>query len=156
MEMPAFCACGAVYGFGLDLGDGVRGLTMTGNKAQCPVCGEMGEVPDGVFNVTDGVLEVLSAPTITHERLRRLQAILLSAKEGTATVDDAVDRLEREAPELAPFMGSLHREPAAWLAILLTVITFLLGQSAGTTINVEHVTQTIIQECMQHPARAVP
>jgi hypothetical protein len=154
MEMPAFCPhCGAVYGFGMELGDGVRNLTMTGNKARCPVCGEMGEVPDGVFNVTDGILEMLSGPAITRERLESLRTILDSVQQGTTAPAEAVERLVEEAPELDPFLTRLRQDPAAvaaWLMLLLALISYLLGHQ-GDTINVQHVTETVIQQCMQGP-----
>jgi hypothetical protein len=43
-QIPAFCsACGASFGSGIDVGDQVRNLTLTGNKSRCPVCGGWGE-----------------------------------------------------------------------------------------------------------------
>jgi hypothetical protein len=131
----------------------VRTLELSGNKSRCPVCDQWGEVPDGVFNVTDGVLEVLSAPALTRERLERLRGILLSVKQGTTAPAEAVEQLEREAPELDAFLARLRRDPAAiaaFLMLLLQLIIYLLGHQ-GDTINVQHVTETIIQQCVQHP-----
>src|SRR5207245_2893520 len=106
-QIPAFCPrCGAIFGSGYYFDD-VRELSLAGNEAQCTVCGHMGEVPDGVFNVTDGVLEVLSAPAITRERLQRLQSILESVNRGSMGALEAVEQLEQEAPELGSFLARL-------------------------------------------------
>ena len=118
-KIPAFCPhCGAIFGSGIEVGSQVRSLTLSGNKAGCPVCGEWGDIPDGVFDVTDGVLEVLSAPAVTRERLEGLRDILQSAHHGSIAAPEAVEQLERAAPELVdPFLNRLKRDPAALASI---------------------------------------
>jgi hypothetical protein len=94
-----------------------------------------------------------SAPALTRERLERLRGILLSVKQGTTAPAEAVEQLEREAPELDAFLARLRRDPAAiaaFLMLLLQLIIYLLGHQ-GDTINLQHVTETIIQQCVQHP-----
>lgn len=157
MEIPAFCtnpACGAVFGFGLQA-DNVRNLSLRGNQARCPVCGSWGDVPDGVFNITDGVLEVLSAPAITVERLRRMQSILDSVRQGATSPTDAVEALRSEAPELESYWQRIKSDPAAlagWITVLLVVLQLFLGGGATKiTTDVEHTTNVLIQQCLQHP-----
>jgi hypothetical protein len=158
-EVPAFCPhCGAIFGSGIVLGELMRRLTLTGNKARCPVCDQWGDIPDGVFNVTDGALEVLCAPAITRERLERLRGILDSVRQGTTAPAEAVELLVEEAPELQAFLTRLRRDPAtvaAWLALLLALISFLLAHQCDT-INVQHVTETVIQQCVQEPRAGLP
>ena len=102
--------------------------------------------------MTDGVLEVLSAPAITHDRLRRLQEILEALQQGSIAEPEAIEKLQAEAPELDAFLTRLRFDPAAiaaWLTLLLALISFLLGHE-GTT-NVQKVTETVIQQCVHHP-----
>lgn len=161
MQVPAFCStCGAVFGSGIELGDGVRNITMTGNRAMCPVCRSWGEIPDGVFNVTDGVLEILSAPSITRERLERFQAILSSVRTGSTAPSDALDVLRQEAPELQSYWDRIKSDPAAmagWIAVILMVIQLLLsGHDPSVVTDIHQTTNVIMQQCVQHPQSLLP
>jgi len=60
---PAICDhCGTIFPSGFAFGDGTYSLS--GNKSgPCPNCKGMGSVPDGVYEVYNGALTILSGWT---------------------------------------------------------------------------------------------
>lgn len=156
-HLPAFCRnCGAVFGSGIVV-ENTTGLTMSGNTAgPCPRCGGIGDIPDGTFDVIGSTIRVLSAPDYTHEKLRRLAEVIRSAESSGATREQVVAKLEREAPELQPFLQRLVTSPeamGAWLALLLMALQMLMSlqKPPATADDVEKMTNSAIDRCIQQP-----
>lgn len=58
MQIPTFCTRGHVFSSGMSI-EG-ENITLTSNKAgPCPVCGQMGDVLEGDFNIKGNEIEVL-------------------------------------------------------------------------------------------------
>jgi hypothetical protein len=73
MRLPAVCNnCGAIFPSRLiEVRGSAEAMYFEGNKEQCPVCGHMARLPDGLFNFANDAIEVLQAPDRTVEDLRR-------------------------------------------------------------------------------------
>jgi hypothetical protein len=156
MEFPAFCPeCGAIFPSGFSFGGQVRGVTMSGNKSKCPACGAWADIPDGVFDITDGVIEILSGPAITRQRLEALRDVLLQVKQGGTSSEQAIEQLEAQVPELAPFWLRIAQNPAvtAWLVVLLTTVLLLLTalDQGHTEVDVQQITNQVIEQSA-HPS----
>lgn len=156
-NLPAFCRnCGAVFGSGIVVENSTN-LTFSGCTAgPCPRCGGIGDIPDGTFDVIGDTIRVLSAPDYTHEKLRRLADIIRGAQSAQASPEQIVETLEREAPELQPFLQRLVASPeavAAWLALLLMVLQVLMSlqNPPATADDVEKITNRAVERCIQQP-----
>ena len=130
-QFPAFCPnCGLIFQSRLIAVEGeARGITMIGNREQCPRCGAWAELPDGTFDVVGDTIHVLFASGLTRERLSRLSTILEEAHAGNLSADAAAEAVVREAPSLEPLVQRLA--PAmqrAFFWFLLMVIQVLLAQ----------------------------
>ena len=154
-HIPAFCdSCGTVFPSGIVV-QNVAKLTLAGNRAgPCPVCRSMGVIPDGVFTVVDGVIRVLSAPTITIERLRHLAHVLEGIRQSRSEPSEVVKLVRNEAPELQSVTDALPRtrnELYAFLGVIIVAITAviaaiaLFGDSGPSDVDVQRMVEDAIQ-----------
>lgn len=127
-NLPAFCDnCGTMFPSGFFVDDCVN-ITLSGNRSgPCPACGGMGSIPDGVFNVLGGVIQIIDAPRKTAEQLSRFVKVLNEAAKKNYTREQVEEHIEREAPELASIGYWLPKTPDqlyAFLALLIAVLSF--------------------------------
>ncbi|WP_198551560.1 SEC-C metal-binding domain-containing protein [Moritella sp. Urea-trap-13] len=104
---------------------------MTGNRSgPCPKCGGMGSVPDGVFNVLEGAIEILNAPARTVEQLMRYVQVLNTAKEQHLSSEEVKERIDKEAPELSLMCMFLPKNFSDLCVFLTLIVTFLMYVSS--------------------------
>jgi hypothetical protein len=72
--------CGQVFGSGISLGPGVS-FDGSGNRAGCPRCGHLVEIPDGQYGVVDGAVRWLREFQSAEDRAR-LSEVLSRASAG--------------------------------------------------------------------------
>jgi hypothetical protein len=138
----------------VDVGPGAD-VTISGMRTPCPLCGSAGAIINGNYQTKlDGTAAVSLSPT--PAQLIRLQTALAWAqralKENEAD-PAAVERkirktVEREAPGLASMvdsaLGTKSATLAAWIAILLTLLTTIIG-SQEKAISPEDVARIVEQ-----------
>jgi hypothetical protein len=153
-KVPAFCDnCGAIFPSGFDLSG--QNITLFGNKSgPCPRCGSMGHIPDGVYNVINNTIEILSAPEWTIDELNRFAQILREAQRQAATQEEIDNRIKNEIPGLsglAKLLPKNRSELYAFLTLILTVIQLRTTQPNNQpTFNIT-VNQVIQQVYLQAP-----
>jgi hypothetical protein len=130
--VPAFCdSCGFAFPSGVFVENCVN-ITLSGNKVgPCPKCGSMGSVIDGVFDATRNLIEIVSAPDWTKQKLKGLEVTLKKIQELDASPEEKVDVLKREAPELSSIAETLPRtrvELYAFLTMLLFAISIFISE----------------------------
>lgn len=158
-EMPAICdTCGTIFRSGFSFGSSF-GVLLRGNKSgPCPRCGDMGHVPDGLYNFVGDVIQVLSAPARTIDELRRLEDILRRARAAQKTQDEVAEEIRKEVPSLTPLAALLPRnrsELYTFLALVASAVQLILTlqPQASGNVTIQNVTinptqvieQTIIQ-----------
>lgn len=133
-QIPAVCQlCNRPFPSGFATTSSRR-LTLIGNTSgPCPWCGyPVGNVPDGVFDVIDGAMELIERlPTTRDDMLRAAQILQDAITNGNQNVDELEARLREEAPT-ASWIVQLLRDPAtgtvlAAVGLVLTVILYVLG-----------------------------
>lgn len=158
VEIPAFCgSCGAVFGSGI-VADNVQGLTLVGNKARCPRCGEWAEIPDGTFDIVENTIRILSAPELTRQRLEELRQVVEAARAGAASnPEESLARLRDQAPELRGvldfMLSSRGGALAGWLALLVMILTVLAARPDDQISDdqMHEMTRTVIEGVEKAP-----
>ena len=99
-QLPAICEqCGAVFKSRLLNVENVTNVTLVGNREQCPNCGRMTGLLEGTFTVQDGVITFVDGPSLTIDKLLRIQKIL-AARVNANLSDEEIDaEIERETGE---------------------------------------------------------
>jgi hypothetical protein len=123
--LPVFCeTCGLVFpsqSVTTTLsGWGNVGFSVFGGEP-CPRCGDVAQIAEGHFNMVGGVIEVLSAPDLTYQRLGELAAVLERGRDAPGL--DLTEELREESPRLAALYATLSpRVRHVFIAFLLFVI----------------------------------
>lgn len=139
--VPVFCdSCGSVWGApNLIAGSGGH-IQMTGSKAgPCPVCGGMGTIPDGVYDLIDDTLAVAESEQIRPDTLQSVIKLLEAAARGEMTPEEALEKTEAEAPALASVIGDYLKQkaPAAsWLSLIVAILSALLAPQPPTAEDI--------------------
>jgi hypothetical protein len=156
---PAICdSCGAIFGSeGFISGTGATNITITGSKVgPCPNCGGMGSIPDGVYGLQDDTLKVIQASGTSPDTLQSLIGLLESLERGEASGTQVIDRIEREAPALAPTVRSAlgKSDPAKWIPLLIAIITLYLQATTASPPSADEVGDAIREKPV--PTYSVP
>ena len=130
-EMPVFCdKCGLIFGSGLFF-ENTTNVTLKGNRAQCPRCHDMANIPDGLFNFVNNTIEIIKAPQLTIDKLQRYKILIANLKENKADYDEVKSAINQNAPELASLVHLLPKtrsELYAFLVLIIATISFFLNQ----------------------------
>ena len=122
VAIPVYCPnCGAIFKSRLVAASSVRNLTFGGNRETCIQCGEMANIVDGVFDVSENALKLLQGPQITVDVLRAFSELLERAHQNMITPDELQTEAEKLGPELGKAVAEIRKRPA-----LLTVASLLL------------------------------
>lgn len=157
--IPAVCdSCGAIFGSeGFIGGTGAANITIRRSKVgPCPNCGGMGSIPDGVYDLQDDTVKVIQASGTSPETLQSLIGLLESLKRGEASSSQIIDRVEQDAPALAPTVRNAlsKSDPAQWVAMLIAVISLYLQTTAAQPPSANEVAEAIREKPV--PAYPVP
>ncbi len=123
--IPVYCkSCGTLFASrAFKISGNVRNLHLSGNRETCPVCLSMADIVDGTFDATDGVLSMISGPTLTKEILERFTTLVGRA----AQKEISLDVLKKEATDLDPALGEavaqiVAKSPSALVILLLVTL----------------------------------
>jgi uncharacterized protein YecA (UPF0149 family) len=152
-NVPAFCdSCGAIYNSGIFVGDGCRNISFCGNKVQCPVCGMMGHIPDGVFDFIGDTIKLLSGSQRTIAELQTLNSILQKALKENLTKEKIMEEVESELPGLQllkSYAPKNSSELCQWITLIITIITIVLGRIDKNKLeNVAEQPQIVINQTL--------
>ena len=156
-EMPAFCQnCGAIFSSGMVF-DNCTNLKLSGNIVQCPRCGGIGKVPDGVFDIVGDVINVLSATKNTINNLNKLNNILKNAKKLNYSHEEIKSKIEEDLPELSSLSDVLPKtrtELYAFVALILTTIGLAIAYLSSSSNNqiselkIKEITEQAIEKSL--------
>jgi hypothetical protein len=116
VDVPAECGhCGLSFPSGIRVGPGVR---LFGNRSQCPRCGAMASVHDGVWDARDQAYSVIRS--LSLDDLAKMLGLL----KGSANPEEAAASLS-DVSELQGVAALLHRygDTAVGRVFLFTLLT---------------------------------
>jgi hypothetical protein len=137
-------------------------MNLVDNKVNCPVCGfEEAKVANGVFNITNDAIEVISAPDITVEMLKAFAGVAQRVSEGAISAKEAITEAEAIAPKLGALLRRGLEDINGLANILVVLIAIYISHfdSASSDVSagarqqelLSAVTeQTYILKSMQH------
>lgn len=154
-RIPAICNdCGTIFASGFAM-DATSAVSMNGvTSGPCPKCGGKGHIEDGVYRITEKVIELFSNPETTIEELYNLKDILNEYQNDSINYDEFVDRVEKGTPNLNPLLEYIQPKTRAEKfqyglmiigAALNLYIPILSNNEPTTNINQEIVINQIYQ-----------
>jgi len=139
--IPALCpSCGAVFQSRLLSTSGnVKNLTLSGNKETCPFCGNMANTAEGVFDIANGIISVISAPQITNQMLQALGAIVKKACEEKTDPEVIAKEVEKLDPSLGEMIRAISKSKSLYLTGLLLIILAVKSCSLNISLDINQL-----------------
>ena len=147
--IPVSCPyCGALFASrAFHISGNVQGLTLSGNKETCPYCGNMAHIADGVFNVANSVLSVVSAPNITKQMLAAFEAAVKKAyAEKTAP-----EQLAKEVEKIDPSFGDAVRKAGNNNHLYVASLLIALAAIKSCSVDVKLDANRLIEQLTNSP-----
>jgi len=153
--IPAHClSCGAIFQSRLiSVSGNVTNLKLSGNIESCPYCGSMAKTAEGIFSITNNVLNIISSPEITKQMLHNFSSIVRNA------YNDEIDvkTLIVEANKINPELGDLIKKEQSNLffrSLLFMLIVILPSCSIDVNVSLD-INQLIEQMTNTPPSKIV-
>jgi len=157
MRLPAFCdnpKCNHIFYSGIEINNSTN-ATFSSNKAgPCPKCGDMGHIPDGVFNFLNNTIEIISAPNKTFDDLSKLGIIIKEAREKQWSREEIIKRIEEETPfflSIKNLLPATRNELYGFLSLILIVIGMTKTEPQNLTVNNVTINQVVEQVYKSEP-----
>lgn len=144
-------------------GTGNARITFTNSRVSpCPYCGGIGRIPDGVYELAQGVIRYLGDAGLTSADLRALQTVLTQATQDDTAPDDVAAKVRESVPNAVGLLTFLKSPSglalAQWLMFLVALIGILIAHSDAQLTPAE--IEQIISEALSHdtgaPATTTP
>ena len=147
--IPSHChSCGAIFPSRMISIEGsVENLTLSNNSESCPHCGGRAYLANGVFNIANDVISVISAPRFTMEMLQKLGAAVAEAYNDPSKAEQLNEVAESIDPELASVVSKITSGDR-----LAMVGLFLLAMAIKScSINVDLDANRLIDQLKEQP-----
>lgn len=163
--IPVICeSCGRLFlAPRLIGGTGSARITFVNSRVRpCPYCGGIGRIPDGVYELAEGVIRYLGDAGLSPVQLRTLQTVLTQASDADAAPDDVAAKVRDSVPNAVGLLTFLKSPSglalATWLMFLVALIGILIAHSDAQLTPAE--IEQIISEALSHdtgaPAATTP
>jgi hypothetical protein len=114
-----------VFPSGFSLNNAIR-TKFTDCTCPCPRCGNVGHIPDGVFDFVGDSVKVISDANISTEVLQGLvNAINAYMTDPSASREQITEEIKRRAPGLSPLLAAFPHNRVEWYAFLGLLVAFL-------------------------------
>lgn len=139
--IPAHChSCGAVFLSRMIAIEGsVQNLTLSNNSEPCIYCEGRAFLADGVFNIANDVISVISAPDFTLEMLRRLGVAVQEAYKDPSKVSQLKEVAESIDPELANVINKITSSNKLTMVGLFLLAMAIKSCSVDVNIDVNRL-----------------
>jgi hypothetical protein len=147
--IPVVCdACGQLWAAEQLIGVGGGGVVQVQFEdvgvGPCPHCGGTGHVPDGIYKLGETVTRYLGA--LDQTEMKTLLQLATEARTQKLTAAEVATRIEEQVPKassLAAMLKDGATPVAAWLAVLIALLTWLhplteKQQTGPTAQQMEH------------------
>jgi SEC-C motif len=160
-SIPVVCdSCGRLFlATRLIGGPGSARITFINTRVRgCPYCGGTGHIPDGVYELAQGVVRYLGDAGLSSVELRTLQTVLTQATQDNTAPDDVAAKVRDRVPNAVGLLTFLKSPSgvalAAWLTFLVVLIGVLIAHADAQLTPAE--IEQIIGEALSHDTDAPP
>lgn len=134
IQMPVFCSnCNIFFDLGYLFG-GAGTVVMSGSKANCPKCGKMNPIPDGVYEFINTSIDFINGLDLTLDRLTKIRQTLIDIKENNTDIANAQKQINTDLPELNSISSTLPKtkiELYTFIGLLVTIIGLVISSFSG-------------------------
>lgn len=129
-NLPAFCnTCGFTFQSSILLENSTN-ISISDITVQCPRCGNMARVPDGIYDVVGNTINVLVNSNRSVSEFSRILEVLEKARNQQKKPEEILSTVKKELPELSTLADTLPKTRAelyAFIAIIVTIIGMIIA-----------------------------
>jgi hypothetical protein len=135
VRVPAYCErCALLFPSGIEIID-IGRFEAFGNLQNCPKCGQLVKISEGVFKVADGVIDVVSGSDFTREMIDKFQNLIDRPVPSAPT---EVQAIAVEADKIYPGLGrTVHLAQHTGMWIPLIALVYALSKCVSAEIKVD-------------------
>ena len=124
VSIPVYCpACGAIFPSSfLTFGNDVKGLVLNRNMERCINCGSIAQVVDGVFDIANNLISIITAPKYTHDILTKFENAAKDAYNDKIDIEDLAEVADQVNPELGKTIRSPLFKDIYKIGLLILII----------------------------------
>lgn len=148
-ELPAICDnCNNVFASGIVGGPGTNIKITNGKSGPCPVCGSLGTIPDGIYDIIDDVEAILNIDN--GKDVFKLQRIL-NTTTNQDTLPTVKNKIEKETPQYKKVIDVIENfcTKTKNTFAALGVISAIIFSIIGVMQNNDNTSENIIIENQQ-------
>lgn len=147
--IPSHChSCGAIFPSRMISIEGsVQNLTLSNNSETCPHCGGRAYLANGVFNIANDVISIISAPRFTMEMLQKLGAAVAEAYKDP----DKTQQLNEVAESIDPELAGVVRKITSGNSLSMVGLFLLAMAIKSCSINVGLDVNRLIDQLKEQP-----
>lgn len=158
VAIPAYCSsCNRGFSSSFEIVSGTA--TYSGNRAQCPYCGNLAELVDGEMAAKGGTLTILKGGANTARLLVKLAESARDAGNQNKTIEEFVEVAEKIDPAIGLLAKKLgencgtNKPTKKWWLVIAAGLT-VAASSCDVNINIDvDVNQLAAQLLKQSPSQ---
>lgn len=157
MELPAHCPrCNFLFPFGMSAAVGAH-LDVTGCAALCPACGGHATVPEGVMEIIDDAIRLVSGPDFTKDLFEAIGIAVEDVRHGRASPKEAASRIARISPAAGDQFYKWSMWGMAFIGMMFTILTYLDSHKAQphSNMSAEEVVESAAEDFYRSQPRPV-
>jgi hypothetical protein len=98
--MPAYCSsCQSWHQLPMEIQEGSIPMTFENSGGYCPKCGTRTRVPDGTYQMRDGVMQAIASYDLTRSELKKLTQVIQRALDNSTPAGEVRQIIEKEFPK---------------------------------------------------------
>lgn len=135
--IPASCPnCGGFFASrAFSISGNIQRMVLSGNRETCPFCGGMANIVDGIFNVANDVLSVVSAPNVTKQMLASFEEAIQFAYAHKSSPAQLASEVEKIDPSFAEVVRNTGASNNLYLGVLMIILMAIKSCSLEIKID---------------------
>lgn len=110
MNIPAICnKCRTIFASGIALKGSCTVITTGCTAGPCPNCGDIGTIPDRIYNYISDTIDVLSSSEYSRKEIQNVVNILKKAKKNNSSLNEIKEEIECTSNNPSKFLELLPK-----------------------------------------------
>jgi len=139
--IPSHChSCGAVFpSRAYAFSGNMKGLHLHQNRESCPYCGGHAYLAEGVFDIAENIITIVSSPEITKEMLRKLGIAAINAYKNPENTNDLLSLAKSFNPEIGEAIEKVTKSNSLTIVGLFLLAMAIKSCSMNITLDVNEL-----------------
>ena len=151
--IPSHChTCGAIFpSRAYSFSGNIKGLNLSNNSEKCPYCSGTAYLAEGIFDIAENAVSIISSPDITKENLHKLGVAVIDAYKDPKKTKDLLALAKTISPEVAGAVEKIATSNKLTLIGLFLLAMIIKSCSVNFNVDVSLDVNELIEEMQNEP-----